>query len=60
MTTIKFTEISKLKDEIDRALDESNFEELNNLSNSLFLLMFFTFCNFTIFSMIEYSNLFTL
>ena len=35
MTTIKFTEISKLKDEIDHALDENNFEELNNLSNSL-------------------------
>ena len=35
MTTIKLTEISKLKDEIDHALDENNFEELNNLSNSL-------------------------
>ena len=35
MTTIKFTEISKLKDEIDHALDENNFEELNNLSNNL-------------------------
>ena len=35
MTTIKFKEISKLKDEIDHALDENNFEELNNLSNNL-------------------------
>ena len=35
MTTIKFKEISKLKDAIDHALDENNFEELNNLSNSL-------------------------
>ena len=35
MTTIKFAEISKLKDEIDHALDENNFEELNNLSKSL-------------------------
>ena len=35
MTTMKIAEISKLKDEIDHALDENNFEELNNLSNSL-------------------------
>ena len=35
MTTIKFTEISKLKDEIDRALANNNFEEVNSLSNSL-------------------------
>ena len=35
MTTIKFAEISKLKDEIDYALDDNNFEKLNNLSNSL-------------------------
>ena len=35
MNMMKFTEISKLKDEIDHALDENNFEELNNLSNSL-------------------------
>ena len=35
MTTMKFTEISKLKDAIDHALDENNFEELNSLSNSL-------------------------
>ena len=35
MTTMKFAEISKLKDKIDHALDENNFEELNNLSNNL-------------------------
>ncbi len=35
MTTIKFTEISKLKDEIDHALAKNNFEEVNSLSNSL-------------------------
>ena len=35
MTTIKFTEISRLKDKIDYALDKNNFEELNSLSNSL-------------------------
>ena len=35
MTTIKFTEISRLKDEIDYALDKNNFQELKILSNSL-------------------------
>ncbi len=35
MAKINFTEISGLKDKIDLALDKKNFEELNNLSNSL-------------------------
>ena len=35
MTTMIFTEISRLKDKIDYALDKNNFEELNSLSNSL-------------------------
>ena len=35
MAKINFTEISGLKDKIDLALDKNNFEELNNLSNSL-------------------------
>ena len=35
MAKINFTEISGLRDNIDLALDEKNFEELNNLSKSL-------------------------
>ena len=35
MAKTNFTEISGLKDKIDLALDKKNFEELNNLSNSL-------------------------
>tara|TARA_B100000886_G_C20248254_1_gene417565 strand:+ start:374 stop:676 length:303 start_codon:yes stop_codon:yes gene_type:complete len=35
MAPKKFNEISRLKDKIDHALDNNNFEELNSLSNSL-------------------------
>ena len=35
MAKINFTEISGLKDNIDIALENNNFEELNNLSNRL-------------------------
>jgi hypothetical protein len=35
MAKTYFTEISRLKDQIDFALDKNNFEELNSLSNSL-------------------------
>ena len=35
MAKINFTEISGLRVNIDLALDEKNFEELNNLSKSL-------------------------
>ena len=35
MAKTYFTEISRLKDQIDFVLDKNNFEELNSLSNSL-------------------------